>query len=72
MGNVPAENTEIVKINDGQFYITKTASTMVDVAAIKEDIARLESLIEERYALLAEGAAQGVADAATAVAARKG
>lgn len=44
---------------------------MIDVAAIKDDIVRLQQLIEDRYALLAEGAAEGVADAVDAVTARK-
>lgn len=69
---LPDENVQIVKINESQFYRAKTASTMVDVAAIKEDIVRLEALIAERYALLEEGAAHGVGDAAAAVSARKG
>lgn len=68
----PPDSTQIIKINDGQFYRSRTASTMIDVAAIKDDIMRLQQLIEDRYALLAEGAAEGVADAVDAVTARKG
>ena len=56
----PPDSTQIIKINDRRFYRSRTASTMIDVAAIKDDIVRLRQLIEDRYALLAEGAAEGV------------
>ena len=72
MDTPPPDNIQIIKINDGQFYRSATSSTMIDVAAIKDDIVRLQQLIEDRYALLAEGAAEGVADAVDAVTARKG
>lgn len=68
--NPPPENVQIVKISDGQFYRATTSATMIDVAEIKAQLAFPDARKAELYALLAEGAAHGVGDAAAEVAAR--
>ena len=55
----PPDSTQIIKINDRQFYRSRTASTMIDVAAIKDDIVRLQQLIEDRYARFGGGRGGG-------------
>ena len=53
----PPDSTQIIKINDRQFYRSRTASTMIDVAAIKDDIVRLQQLY--RRSLCAFGGGRG-------------
>lgn len=64
---LPEENVTYVKINETQFYRASTSSTMIDVAALMQELASYQAQIDKIVELLKGGVDQGVSAATDAI-----